>query len=285
MRRVRFDHLGTVLLSLSLAAYALAMTLGGGHFGSINMVLVAMAATGVGLFLAAESRAASPLVRVEMLRRHGLGAGLAMSTLVTTVVMATLVVGPFYLSRALGLGTAVVGLVLSIGPLVSALTGIPAGSAVDRFGARRIAVVGLGGMGIGALLLALLPLSAGLVGYIPCIAVITSGYALFQAANNTVIMSSANADHRGVVAGMLSLSRNLGLITGASAMAAVFALGAGGSGIMAARPADVSAGMRLTLAVAAALVITALAIASAGIRLTRWSESPASTSSLAKDGC
>ena len=50
------------------------------------------------------------------------GMGMAMSALVSTVIMATLVVGPFYLSRALGLDAARVGLVLSVGPLVAALT-------------------------------------------------------------------------------------------------------------------------------------------------------------------
>ena len=54
----------------------------------------------------AETRAASPLIQLAMFRDPALSAGLAMSTLVSTVMMATLVVGPFYLSRALGLDAA-----------------------------------------------------------------------------------------------------------------------------------------------------------------------------------
>mgnify|MGYP006211203185 CR=1 FL=1 len=50
----------------------------------------------------------------------------------------------------------------------------------------------------------------------------TIGYALFQTANNTAVMSDIATEQRGVIAGMLNLSRNLGLITGASAMGAVF---------------------------------------------------------------
>ena len=70
----------------------------------------------------AEARAASPLIRLAMFRDPVLSASLAMSALVSTVMMATLVVGPFYLSRALGLDAALVGLVMSIGPIVAALT-------------------------------------------------------------------------------------------------------------------------------------------------------------------
>jgi len=137
---------GTLLLALTLAAYALAMTIGRGHFGALNMALLLAAAFGVGLFVLTEARAASPLIRLAMFRKPVLSASLAMSTLVTTVMMTTLVVGPFYLSRALGLDAALVGLVLSVGPLVAALTGVPAGRIADRFGAQRMTIVGLIGI-------------------------------------------------------------------------------------------------------------------------------------------
>jgi hypothetical protein len=65
-----------------------------------------------------------------------------------------------------------------------------------------------------------------------------------------------------VISGLLNLSRNLGLITGASVMGAVFALGAAATYMMIARPAAVAAGMQLTFAVATVLIVVALAIAS-----------------------
>jgi EmrB/QacA subfamily drug resistance transporter len=259
--RVSFDAVGTLLLAFTLAAYALAMTIGRGHFGSLNLTLLAAAAVGAGLFVRAESRAASPLIRLAMFRNPLLSAGLTMSALVTTVVMATLVVGPFYLSRALGLPAALVGLVLSVGPLVSALTGVPAGRLVDRFGAQRMTIVGLSGIAMGSSVLAMMPETLGIFGYVSPLVFITSGYAMFQAANNTAIMTEIRPDQRGVIAGMLSLSRNLGLITGASAMGAVFALGAATTNIMTARPEAVATGMRITFAVAAVLGVVALAVA------------------------
>ena len=259
--RVRFDHAGTLLLALTLAAYALAMTLGRGHFGPPNIALLLAAACGAGLFVFTETKAAAPLIRLAMFRDPVLGASLAMSTLVSTVMMATLVVGPFYLSRALGLRAALVGLVLSAGPLVAALTGVPAGRIVDRFGAQRMTMAGLVGMACGASVLSMLPVRLGIAGYVAPIAVMTASYALFQAANNTVIMTGIRPDQRGVISGMLSLSRNLGLITGASVMGAVFALASAAIDVTTAHPAAVAAGMRTTFAVAAMLVVVALAIA------------------------
>jgi EmrB/QacA subfamily drug resistance transporter len=264
--RPGFDTTGTLLLALTLATYALAMTLGRGSFGLLNVALLLATALGIGLFVRAEARSASPLIRLSIFRVPALSASLATSTLVTTVIMATMVVGPFYLSRALGLDTALVGLVLSVGPLVVALTAAPAGRIADRFGAQGMTAAGLIGMAAGCLILSLLPLTFGIPGYLAPIVVLTAGYALFQTANNTAVMADVSADQRGVIAGMLNLSRNLGLITGASVMGAVFAFASATTDITTARPEDVATGMRVTFAVATALIGVALAIASGAQR-------------------
>ena len=259
--RAVFDSVGTLLLALTLAAYALAMTIGRGSFGSLNLALLAAAAFGIGLFALVESRAASPLIRLAMFHDPVLSAGLAMSALVSTVMMATLVVGPFYLSGALGLDAAGVGLVLSVGPLVVALTGVPAGRIADRVGAMRMTIVGLVGIAAGCAILAVTPASFGIPGYVAPMVVITVGYGLFQTANNTVVMTDIPADRRGVVSGILNLSRYLGLTTGAAVMGAVFAFGSATIDITTARPDAVAAGMRFTFAVAAMLIVAATALA------------------------
>jgi EmrB/QacA subfamily drug resistance transporter len=259
--RTGFDNVGTMLLALTLAAYALAMTIGHGRFGLVNLALLAAAAFGVGLFVRAEARAASPLIRLTRFRDPVLSASLATSALVSTVMMATLVVGPFYLARALGLATALVGIVMSVGPVIAALTGVPAGRFVDRFGAQRMAVGGLAGMVVGCTALSLAPATLGIAGYLIPSVIITAGYALFQAANNTAVMAEISPDQRGVTSGMLNLSRNLGLVTGASAMGAVFALASSASDFATASPEAIAVGMRVTFAVATALVVVALAIA------------------------
>ena len=257
--RPHFDHVGTLLLALTLAAYALAMTIG--RFGALNVALLAGAVVGAGLFLRAEARAASPLIGLTTFRDPALRAGLAMSAIVSTVMMATLVVGPFYLAGALGLDAARVGMVLSVGPLVTALTGVPAGRLADRFGARHVTVAGLIGMAAGCVLLSTIPATLGIPGYVAPIVITTVGYALFQTANNAAVMTGVAADRRGVISGMLNLARNLGLVTGASAMGAVFALGSSARDVTVAHPQAVATGMQITFALAALLIFIALGIA------------------------
>ncbi|MCD6073906.1 MAG: major facilitator superfamily 1 [Rhodospirillales bacterium] len=255
------DATGTLLLGTTLAAYALAMTLGRGDFGALNIALLAAAGIGTGLFVLVESKAAAPLIQLTTLRDPKLSAGFIMSALISAVMMVTLVVGPFYLSRALGLAPEFVGLFLSVGPLVVVLTGIPAGRVVDRLGARGITLAGLVAAALGCLGLSVMPLSFGIVGYVAPLVVLTAGYALFQTANNTAVMAGIAADRRGVVSGVLNLSRNLGLITGASVMGALFAVASAADGIASSEAEAVAFGMRCTFGAAAVLVVAALGVA------------------------
>ncbi|MBL9135122.1 MAG: MFS transporter [Verrucomicrobiales bacterium] len=258
--RPRFAMPGTLLLVLTLAAYALAMTLDHGRLGPLNVALLLGSAAGGILFVAVESRSASPLVRWTMLRDPVLGAGYAMSALVSTVMMTTLVVGPFYLSQGLGLPAAVAGLVLAAGPVAAALTGVPAGRWTDRYGAQRMTRVGLLGIAAASVALATLPATLGVPGYLAPIVLMTAGYALFQTANNTTVMTDVRADQRGVISGMLNLSRNLGLMTGASVMGAVFVRGSAAIDLTKANPEQIAAGMRLSFAVATVLIVLTFAL-------------------------
>jgi EmrB/QacA subfamily drug resistance transporter len=257
--RPGFDRLGTLLLAAALGAFALAATLARGSFGALNVVLLAAAAIAVALLMVSQARSPAPLIPLEIVGRSDIRTGLAASLLVSTVLMTTMVVGPFYLSGALGLSPAVVGLVLSVGPIMVSVGGVPAGRAADQFGARRTVIAGLVGILAGCMLLSLLPTRLGLFGYIPAIAVLTLGYALFQTANNLAVMGVAEPDQRGVVSGMLNLFRNLGLICGASVMGAVFAAAA--TARIGHGPVDaVAAAMRVTFALAGCLIMLALAL-------------------------
>ena len=72
-------------------------------------------------------------------------------------------------------------------------------------------------------------------------------------------MAGSDAGRRGLVSGLLNLSRNLGLITGASAMGAVFAAVAGDAANAGA--AAVARGLHVAFGVAAGLLVVALGIA------------------------
>lgn len=75
-------------------------------------------------------------------------------------------------------------------------------------------------------------------------------------------MQDIHASQRSVAGGLINTARNLGLITGASLMGAVFAVGSGATDMATAHPDALDSGLRLTFAVPAALIVMALAIVS-----------------------
>ena len=135
-------------------------------------------------------------------------------------------------------------------------------------------IIGLIAIAAGSLTLSLIPATLGIPGYIAPIVVTTAGYALFQTSSNTPVMTDIRPDQRGVISGMLNLSRNFGLITCASVMDAVFAYASAPIDITTARLEAGATGMRIRFAVAAILIVVALAIASVSHALSRRAVPP-----------
>lgn len=252
--RPGFDFAGIVTMGLALGAYALAMTIGRGQFGWANLALLAAAAFGLVLFARIEARVPAPLIGRDLFRDPILRSGFVCSAVVSTVLFSILVVGPFHLARVFDLSTMAIGAVIAAGPIAAALTGVPAGRLADRFGAGRVTLWGLIGIEIGCLMIVLIPAGWGPAGFLSATVTVTLGYALFQNANNAHVMQGVEPQRRGVVSGLINLSRNLGQVTGASAMAALFAFAAGPVDVAHAAPTDVHFGTRVTYAVAAILI-------------------------------
>lgn len=256
----RFDFTGTAVLAVTIACFALAMTTRHARFGSLNVASLTAALLAAALFAAVEKRTTNPVVPLSVLRNDGLRSGLMLSVLVATVIMATLIVGPFYLTRTLGLSTALAGLVMSSGPIVAAMAALPSGRLVDRIGVLPTTVGSLAGIAVGCGSLALLPTRFGIAGYVCPLVLVTASYALFQTANNTSVVAALGAERRGLASGLLTLSRNLGLISGTSAMGTLFTIAASTRDFSAAPPEAVATGMRITFGTAAMLVVAAMVI-------------------------
>lgn len=251
------DLPGTLVLALTLTAYSLSMTGMSSGLGTKGGLLLLAAAVGVCVFVVVERQRAMPLVQLAVLRDRALATSLFMNLLVSTVMMSTLFVGPFYLAFSLGLNDAFVGMVMAVGPVAAAVTGVPAGRLTDRFGTQRVLLIGLAQTFVGLLCLALLPGLLGVVGYVVSLMFLTPGFQLFLAANNTSVMMAAPEDQRGMISGLLGLSRNLGFMTGPSVLGAAFWLAAGTEDIAQESPLAVSNACSITFLAAAALAMLA----------------------------
>ncbi|MEG0002996.1 MAG: MFS transporter [Comamonas sp.] len=204
------------------SAFALLTMLGAG------LLLLALTALAGTKDRASATRA--PLA-LGLLRDRAVATPLAMNLLVGAVMMATLVVGPFFLAFGLGLTEAQTGLVMATGPVAAALSGVPAGRITDRIGAQASLRAGLALAAAGLCGFALLPAAIGVPGYMLALVLVTPGFQLFMAGNNTAVMRAAPEAHKGLLSGLLGLSRNLGFMLGASLLPLLFAALLGADGL------------------------------------------------------
>ena len=219
----RIDWAGSAWLSVALLCFALAAS--GGRVGVTiaPWMLLLLATAALLIFIRTELAAPHPLIPVALACGRGIATSLSMNLVVATIMMSTLVVGPLFLSFGLGLSDAGTGLVMAAGPGAAALSGAPAGRLADRFGTDRTLLAGLLLASVGLCGFAVLPVLIGIPGYILAMVLMTPGFQLFLAANNTAAMNLAAEAHRGVLSGLLGLSRNLGFMTGASLLPLLFA--------------------------------------------------------------
>lgn len=253
-----FDIGGVLLLTAAVTLYTLGVTAPGADGSWPTLPLLGGAVVATGLFVLREFRATHALLPLSLLTNRSISGGAILNLIVGTVMMSTLVVGPFFLAGGLHLPPAAIGATMAAGPVASIGTGLLAGRAVDRFGTSRTTSLGLAAMIVGALALALLPGWWGLPGYITGTVLLAPGYQLFLAANNTGVLSATPAERRGLTSGLLGLSRNLGLVTGASVLAALFAAASGSPEITAASPEALTSALRVTFLGTAALLTVAV---------------------------
>jgi MFS family permease len=168
-------------------------------------------------------------------------------------MMSTLVVGPFYLSQSLHLSTVLVGFVMTVGPIASIISGVPAGRAVDKIGPARVIIMGLGLIITGSFSFAVLPSRLGVAGYVISAALLSPGYQMFQAGNNSTVMLEVPEHQKGMISGILSLSRNSGLIIGASGMGMIYS----------------NFGMERTFLVATFIAVAPILLASGKVKFQR----------------
>lgn len=257
----RMDWAGSLWLTIVLVCFALLATGSKVGIAIQPWMLLVLTAAALLAFVRAELAAAHPLVPVALIRGRAIATSLTMNLVVGALMMSTLVVGPFFLSFGLGLSEAATGMVMAFGPIAAALSGVPAGRATDRFGAHRTLLAGLVLATAGLCGFAVLPGEFGIPGYVLGLVLVTPGLQLFLAANNTAVMADAADEHRGLLSGLLGLSRNLGFMTGASLLPLLFAARLAGRGVTESAPQAIGDAFSVTFLSAAGLCLLALVLA------------------------
>ncbi|MEG4288206.1 MFS transporter [Microcoleus sp. C2C3] len=221
-----FDVAGALLVTVTLACFAFSMTtVQKEGFGSpIALIMLAIAAIGLGCFLVVEARSNSPMLDLKIFHSLELSLGLSMRSMVSAIMVGVIFILPFFLELVKHYSAQQAGLLLAIAPIFTALMAPISGTLSDRFGSRIISLIGLVLMEVGCLAISTFDTQLTVLGYIVRLAPLALGIGMFTSPNNSAILGSVPPDQVGLASGLLTLSNTLGQTMGLALIGTLFSL-------------------------------------------------------------
>ena len=207
-----YDWKGAALSIGALIAFLNGMTwaqnLGYAH----PLILAAFAAFVVllGGFVFQELRSSAPMMDIRLFKRRLFALGVLASYLNFLGMQSVRFLMPFYLQAVLGLSPTQVGLVIVPGAIGMIITGPLSGRLSDRFGWRWFTMGGLLVSTAGLLILSTLRADSHLAMAMAGMIMQSLGIGLFNAPNNSSVLSAVEPGKLGVISGFLNLVRNSG---------------------------------------------------------------------------
>lgn len=275
----RFDVIGALLMSVSLFSLSLALTLGQdlGFAAPLIVAGFAVSALAAGAFVMVELKVPSPMLQLRLFKNPMLSVSVVTGFLMFSCVSATFFLLPFYLEGVLEFGVGQVGLLLGVAPLMMGLVSPTAGTLSDRFGVRRLTLLGL--LLISAVYLGFTTFDTDTtaVHFLMLAVPLGIGFGVFNAPNNSAIMGSVPPEYMGVGGGLLTITRLLGQIAGIAVLGSIWAtsVAAASGGVLPPQGASAAdavaqvAGLHTTFIVAGLIMAASVIVGAWGMRRER----------------
>ena len=210
--RVRYDWIGAALSMGALIAFLNGLTwansMGYGHPLIVLAFLASVAL--LGAFVVQELRTSSPMMDIRLFKRRLFALGVLASYLNFLGMQSVRFLMPFYLQAVLGLSPTQVGLIIVPGAVCMIITGPLSGRLSDRFGWRWFTMGGLLVSAAGLIILSTLQTDTHFAIAMAGMIMQSAGIGVFNAPNNSSVLSAVEPSKFGVISGFLNLVRNSG---------------------------------------------------------------------------
>jgi EmrB/QacA subfamily drug resistance transporter len=207
-KRARFDVLGSVMYALALSSLLLGFSWLPGLLG---VLLIVVGAAGLSAFLWWETRAADPVLNVDLLRHNRVFAYSNVATFINyAATFAMTFLMSLYLQYTRGLNPQTAGFVLVAGTFVQAAFSPVAGRLADRVQARLVASAGMALCVLGLLALVFLSETTPYWYIITVLCVLGLGFAFFSSPIMSAVMGSVEKRFVGVASATVSTMRLAG---------------------------------------------------------------------------
>jgi EmrB/QacA subfamily drug resistance transporter len=261
------DLVGALTITSGLASlvYAISEVPEGGLLSPATLCFGALGAVLLVLFVAAERRSPAPLVPLRVFAERAVVAPNAAIFLQSMVGIAWLYALTLHFQEVLGHGPLAAGLLFLPMTLAAVAAAPAAGRLATSFGLRATAASGLVLVAAGLLLMARMSEGGALPFVISGMVVGEVGFTLSIVPLEIAASGGAGEDRRGLAAGLLNTSMQLGSASGLAVVATVVAAVSPALGGEAADPEALVGGLRWGLLACVGFVVMALPIVLWGV--------------------
>jgi EmrB/QacA subfamily drug resistance transporter len=213
-KQQKFDFKGTILFSVGILAFLLALTFGGslGWLNIITIILFACAVLFTTLFIFVENKVVHPMLDLRLFKTRILAYAYASNLLNGIARGSVTLLLVFYFQGIKGINPIISGMLLA--PFAASLMIMSpiSGWLSDRYGSRQLSSIGLLISAIGLLGMVRIKASTTILELIIWMIVMGIGTGMFFAPNTNSIMSAVPIERRGIAAGVRIMMLNAGSI-------------------------------------------------------------------------
>jgi EmrB/QacA subfamily drug resistance transporter len=213
----------TATSGLGLLIYAISEVPENGWISTATLLFGTLGALCIACFVVAERRSSAPLVPLGVLKKSAVVVPNAAIFLQSMIGIAWLYVLTLYLQEVLGHGALAAGLLFIPMTLSSVFAAPLAGRLATRLGVRTTASSGLALVAVGLLLMTAMSTGGSLAFVLLGMVIGEGGFMLSNVPLTIVGSGSAGEDERGLAAGLLNTSMQLGNAWGLGVVATVVA--------------------------------------------------------------
>lgn len=221
----RFDFAGASTLFISLMGLLLGLTIAqeAGFTNPTSLALFVVWIVFLVLFIRIELRSSEPMIDLRLFRNRIFRVNLGTGFLTFLAISGTMILMPFYLENMLGYPIQLIGPLQAAVPVMLGILAPVSGSLSDRYGSRRITVLGLLVLVIAYVILSTLSTETTTLGYILRMLPLGLGMGIFQSPNNSAVMGAVPRERLGIASGLLSMTRTLGQTVGIAVLGTIWA--------------------------------------------------------------
>ncbi len=264
------DALGAALVTggVMLGVYTIVQAEGSGWASARTLGLTALSLALLAAFTVRQAMAATPLLRLGMLRERAVWGANLIQILLVAALFSFQVLITLYLQRVQGYGALESGMALL--PAALAIGTFSLGFAarlITRFGPRAVLLAGLSLLTVGLFLLTRLPTEVFYVRDLLPTLLLSGGFGLAITALTGLGMSAAGPENAGVASGLFNATQQIGGALGVAVLSTLASSRADALLTDGRSPASaLTGGFELAFAVGAALLLTALVLSATVLR-------------------